>query len=269
MKEITEAKRKARCILWQYVRQVGAIEIEVGDILVDAIRAFEVRDCGRRLELFPLFIGDARIGCDVADGKLRRVEIGDVGEQVFSDAEVGDPGSHLFDYSPGRVLRFHLFKNRTVRFVRAGQISRGQEELIHDLPTGKDKNLLEQFHPLRLWERVMRVQPAFEGAELFLQFENPARVDDGRVDLQAVADDARVRQQAGAILFSVGGDRGNVKAVVGAAKIIRLFEDGDPRQSRLVDLQHEALEEQVVVVKRESVLLIVVSFVQDLNTITT
>ncbi len=50
---------------------------------------------------------------------------------------------------------------------------------------------------------MMRVQPALERAKLFLQFENPLRVDDGRVDLEPVADDARIRQQAGAIRLAV------------------------------------------------------------------
>ena len=61
-------------------------------------------DFGRGIEFFPLFIGDARIGRDIADGELRRVEVGDFSKQVFCNSQMSDPGSHPFDYSPGMVF---------------------------------------------------------------------------------------------------------------------------------------------------------------------
>lgn len=74
----------------------------------------------------------------------------------------------------------------------------------------------------------MRVQPAFEGAMLSPQVENPLGVDDGCVDLEPVADDARIGQQAGAIRLSVIRHSFKVKSVIGTAEVIRFLEDGDP-----------------------------------------
>lgn len=108
----------------------------------------------------------------------------------------------------------------------------------------------------------MRIQPAFEGAMLGSQVENPLRVDDGRVDLEPVADDARIGQQAGAIRLRVIRYRFEVEVVIGAAEVIRFLEDGDPRQPRLVDLENKALEEQVVVVERKTVLGVVIGLVE-------
>lgn len=108
----------------------------------------------------------------------------------------------------------------------------------------------------------MHVQPAFEGAMLGSQIQDPLGVDDGCVDLESVADDACIGQQAGAIRFGVIRHGFEVKVVISAAEAIRFFENGDPRQPRLVNLKDKTLEEQVVVVERESVLGVVIGLVE-------
>ena len=108
----------------------------------------------------------------------------------------------------------------------------------------------------------MCVQPAFEGAVFDSQAENPLRIDDGRVDLESIADDACVSQQAGAVRLSVIRHGFEVEVVIGAAEVVGFLEDGDPRQACLVDLQHKALEEQVIVVERETVLGVVIGLVE-------
>jgi hypothetical protein len=45
-------------------------------------------------------------------------------------------------------------------------------------------------------------------------------------------------------------------------KVIRFLQDRDPRKPSLIDLKHETLKEQVVISERESVLRIVIGFVE-------
>ena len=122
--------------------------------------------------------------------------------------------------------------------------------------------LLEELCPLVFCERMMRIQPAFEGTKLLLQCENFLRIDDGSIDLESVADNACIRHQAGAVFVAVLRDRLQAEAVVGLLEIIGLLENGDPRQARLVDFEDETLEEQVVIRQRKSVLGIVVYLVE-------
>ena len=94
MKEIAQSEGKARRIFRGNIGQITTIEIQVGDVLVDAVAAFEMRDLWRRVELLPIFVGDAGIRRNIADGKLTGVEAGNTFEQIFSDAQVRDPGGH-------------------------------------------------------------------------------------------------------------------------------------------------------------------------------
>ena len=80
MEEITKAEGEAGRVIWGNLRQITAVEIQVGEILMHALAALEVRHLGRRVELLPRLIREAGIGRDVADGKLTGVEAGDVFE---------------------------------------------------------------------------------------------------------------------------------------------------------------------------------------------
>lgn len=122
--------------------------------------------------------------------------------------------------------------------------------------------LLEKFGPLVFGQRVMEVEPGFERAEFFLQFENFLRVDNCRIDLQPVADDSRVGKQAGAGGFVVLCHLADVESAVGFVEVIRFFEDGDPRQPRLVDFQNQPLEEFVIAFDGEPVQGVVVGYVE-------
>lgn len=46
------------------------------------------------------------------------------------------------------------------------------------------------------------------------------------------------------------------------AEVICLFQNGDPGKPGLIDLQDETLEEQVIILQRESVLGIMVGYVE-------
>ncbi|MBV6402804.1 MAG: hypothetical protein CNIPEHKO_03118 [Anaerolineales bacterium] len=108
----------------------------------------------------------------------------------------------------------------------------------------------------------MRVEPVFERAEFFLQFANPLCVLDRRVHFQAVADDPRVGEEAGAVFLAKLRHLCNVKSTIGFAEVLRPLQNQNPRKPRLIDLEDQSLEEQVVVIERESVLGVMVILVE-------
>ena len=77
------------------------------------------------------------------------------------------------------------------------------------------RNVLEKLNPLSLRARMVRVEPGGEGAVFVTQDEHAPRVLDGRLDLEAVADNAGVAQQPRALALAVGGHAGGIEAVVG------------------------------------------------------
>jgi len=146
--------------------------------------------------------------------------------------------------------------------VSAAQVAGAHQELARDLAAGEAEGLFEELHPLGLGARVMCVEPGAEGAEPVADAEEALRILDGGIDLEAIADDADVAQQPCALAAAVGGDPVGVEAVVGGAEGVALLQDGQPRESCLVDLEHQALEERRVVVQGEAVLAIVVGAVE-------
>jgi hypothetical protein len=96
------------------------------------------------------------------------------------------------------------------------------------LPHSVYSLLLEQFCPLVFGQRVMGIEPAFEGILFRVERQNPPGVFDGGVNFQSVADDAGVQEQPGAIRFIIAGNFLQIKVIISAAKVISFFENGDP-----------------------------------------
>lgn len=69
------------------------------------------------------------------------------------------------------------------------------------------------------------------------------------------------RHQTGAVLFGELCHLVNVEPAIGFAEIVGFFQNGDPRESCLIDLEDEALEEQVVFADGKSISRIVVFLV--------
>ena len=88
----------------------------------------------------------------------------------------------------------------------ARQVAGAHQELADDLAAGEQEGLLEQPDPVGVRQRMVRVDPALEAAELGAQIDDAPRVLDRRVDLQAVADDAGVGEQPRAVGLVEGGD---------------------------------------------------------------
>jgi len=74
----------------------------------------------------------------------------------------------------------------------------------------------------------MLIEPIAEGAEFLLQLKDLLRVDNCRIDLEPVANDARIVEQACHILLTVLCHFGNLEVVIRLAEIIRFLQDRDP-----------------------------------------
>ena len=101
-----------------------------------------------------------------------------------------------------------------------------------------------------------------ERALLLGQLAGPARVGDGGLDLAAVADDARVLQEARDVARAEAGHRVEVEPPEGGAEALALPQYRQPAEARLEALQADLLEEPPVVGDRVSPLLVVVPGVE-------
>lgn len=84
MEEISHAEGEVRRITSIYINQVAAIELQIGEIFVYAIRALEMRHFRRRAEFLPFLIRDAGVGGDATNGEGGSLQAGNLFEQDFS-----------------------------------------------------------------------------------------------------------------------------------------------------------------------------------------
>ena len=88
-----------------------------------------------------------------------------------------------------------------------------------------------------------------EGTEFLLDLQYGAGIGDRGRDLEAVADDAAILQQAFALGRAIGGDRGDIEVGVSATVVFPFLQDRQPAQTRLCSFEDEHLEEALVVVE--------------------
>ena len=146
--------------------------------------------------------------------------------------------------------------------MSAAQVAGAQEKLSRYLSARKQEGILEQLDPRLLAPWVMSIQPRGKTSVGFPNLEDASSVLDHRVDLQAVPDDAGVSKETRAFAFPVSRHPVHVEPIERSAKVISLFENREPRKSRLVDLERETLEEGVVLPQRKAVFAIVVGTVE-------
>src|SRR5262245_34103161 len=108
--------------------------------------------------------------------------------------------------------------------------------------------------PLRLVAPDERRQRAVTADEL----ASALCVVDDRLDLAAVADDARVREQAGHVASSEASDAFDVEASKRGAEALALGQDGAPAEPGLKPLEAQLLEQPLVITDRETPLGVVV-----------
>src|SRR6202043_3542545 len=88
-------------------------------------------------------------------------------------------------------------KDRAVRFMRPGQITDAHQKLVDDLPAGEAKGLPKEPGPLLQRSRVGGVEPAGERPVRISQRLDAPRILGCRFDLEPVADDPRIGEEAG------------------------------------------------------------------------
>ncbi len=146
--------------------------------------------------------------------------------------------------------------------MSAAQVAGAQEKLSRYLSARKQEGLLEQLDPFLLALRVVSIQPRGETSVGFPNLEDASSVIDHRVDLQAIPDDAGISKETRAFALPVSRHPVQVESMKGGAEVIPLLENREPRKSRLIDLEREALEEGVILPQRKPVFAIVVGTVE-------
>src|SRR4051812_28792869 len=86
-----------------------------------------------------------------------------------------------------------------------------------------------------------------------------ARVRDGRVDLEPIADDPGIRHESLDVALVEGGDRVDLEVAEGGTEGRPPAQDRDPRQPCLKSLEAQLLEEWAVAVQGSAPLLVVVA----------
>src|SRR5215212_1831588 len=97
---------------------------------------------------------------------------------------------------------------------------------------------------------------------LFSQLQNPLGIDDRRVDLQAVANDACICQKARDLLLVIVCNFLYFEIIVCFSKVLSFLQDRDPGKSGLVDLEDEPLEQQVIIPEWKAILSIMIDPVE-------
>ena len=112
--------------------------------------------------------------------------------------------------------------------------------------------------------RVRLVSPGVggEAAELVADIEAASRVVDDRLDLPAVADDARIGQETVDIIGPEARHRVDLEVRERGAEVLALAEDRQPRETRHEALEAELLEEAPIVRHRPPPLAVVIGPIQ-------
>ena len=78
--------------------------------------------------------------------------------------------------------------------MRARQVAGAHQKLVGDFSSCKLEGLLEQLYPILQWQGMVVFQPVLKRSKRFLQRANLIGIVNGGLDLELVANDARVLQ---------------------------------------------------------------------------
>src|SRR5207244_6813469 len=95
-------------------------------------------------------------------------------------------------------------------------------------------------------------------AALLLHLQKTPRIGHGACDLQPVADDARISQQASHISLSESCYLLRVEVFKRLLEVISLAQDRDPAQPRLKALENEHLEDLPILMDRHAPFLVMI-----------
>ena len=105
-------------------------------------------------------------------------------------------------------------------------------------------------------------QEGVESAVLFLNGQVALGVADGRLNLEAVAHDAGIGEQASDLRGIIAGDPFRVEMVEHRAVALPLAQDGEPVEAGLRAFENQHFEQPAVIVERRSPFLVVIAYIQ-------
>src|SRR5689334_1429377 len=94
-----------------------------------------------------------------------------------------------------------------------------------------------------------------------LQLENRFRIEDCGLYLQPIPDDSWITQQSTSVSSAVGGDGLRNEVSKRPLESLALLQDGQPGKPRLIDLQHQTLEEGSVIDEGKAIFPVVIGTV--------
>src|SRR5258708_32280137 len=100
----------------------------------------------------------------------------------------------------------------------AREIAETHQEFADDLTSGEDEGAAKQLDPVGLGQRVVPVEPSGEGAMRPAQIDQPLRIGDRGRDLEPIADDAGIAEQAVDVSAAETGDTVDIPAAEGGAE---------------------------------------------------
>lgn len=138
------------------------------------------------------------------------------------------------------------------------------ELAAHRIRLAGSRRHLRQVLPMILARPAVHEAPKELGKTLtpLAQGKQGAGVVDSCLDLQSVADDARVREQPCPIQVAVAGDALRIESVEGPPVTLTLTQNGDPGEPCLGAFEDEHLEEVPLVPGGDTPFVVVVSPIQ-------
>src|SRR5258708_22232328 len=114
---------------------------------------------------------------------------------------------------------------RTGGHMRDRQVAEAHEELADDLTAREGEGPAEQLDPLVLAQRVVFIEPGGEGAMRPTQIDEPAGIGDRGIDLEAIADDRGIAEEARDVVRAKAGDTIDVPAGKGGGEGFALLQN--------------------------------------------
>ena len=110
----------------------------------------------------------------------------------------------------------------------------------------------------------MAIQPFFERSMRRAHALYAARILNRCIHLQSIPNYARIAEQAGLICLTIRRNFVDIKGIIRGTKIAGFFQDRDPGKFGLINLQNEALKEQMVILERKPILRIVINTIMSI-----
>ena len=161
-------------------------------------------------------------------------------------------------FRPRGLVFQNLLINFTARLMGPRKITGTHQKLPDNFPSGEPESRFEQLDPFFLAQRMMVIQPLPERPVFLLYGFYCFGIFYRGVDLEPVADDAGIGQQAIFLALAITGHFVDVEIVEGPEEIILFLQDGRPGKTGLVDFQDQPGEQVIVILNRKAIFIVMI-----------